>query len=408
MKIVLFRFFIFLFCLLISSGCQNSTHDSDESEALKGPHSGVMLGDQEVKVELSIYERGVEPQFRLYAYKDGVEIDPVDYKPAIVVSRLAMQPQNFEMIAANDFWYSSAIVKEPHSFNVQITVNNGGKNFKYDYEHYEFRSIISAEEASLSGIKTEKVAAGSLKKFLKVRGKIFPSEHRLAHIMPRFAGVVRKGYKHIGDSVQENELLAVIESNESLQPFEVRSQIAGTVVDGHLIVGEFVPVNQWVYIIADLSEVWADFYIPLQDRNKVQVGQQIFISTLNGSEQVAEKIAYQAPYAEQQSQTQLVRVNLPNLNNSFLPGMYVTGDVLVEEIQASMVVKSSAIQTFRGHKVVFIKEGDIFEVRPVKIGGKDGDQVQILEGLDVGQEYVTENAFIIKSDILKSGVEHDH
>jgi membrane fusion protein, heavy metal efflux system len=100
---------------------------------------------------------------------------------------------------------------------------------------------------------------------MSIKGKISPVEHKVAHIIPRFSGIVREGRKHVGDAVKKGEVLAVIESNQSLQPFDIRSQVDGTVINGHLVIGEFVPENQWVFIVADLSEVWTDFFVPLRD-----------------------------------------------------------------------------------------------------------------------------------------------
>jgi cobalt-zinc-cadmium efflux system membrane fusion protein len=57
---------------------------------------------------------------------------------------------------------------------------------------------------------------------------------------------------------------------------------------------------------------------------------------------------------------------------------------------------------------VFIKSGNVFEVRPVKLGAKNSEWVEVLEGLSPNSEYVTENSYVIKADILKSGASHSH
>jgi cobalt-zinc-cadmium efflux system membrane fusion protein len=243
---------------------------------------------------------------------------------------------------------------------------------------------------------------------MAVRGKIVPSEHRIAHIIPRFPGIVREGRKHIGDKVEKGEVLAIVESNQSLQPFEVRSQIAGTVINGHLIVGEYVSENQWVYIVADLSEVWADFYVPLGERNAVRVGQLVEVRTGLDSEFVTGTVSYVAPYADERSQSQLVRVVLPNNDARFVPGMFVTGDLIVSDDVAKVAVKMSASQTFRDWKVVFANVDDTYEIRPVTLGRSDEEWVEVLQGLAAGERYVSTNSYILKADILKAGAEHDH
>ncbi|NJN06007.1 MAG: hypothetical protein HC814_06070 [Rhodobacteraceae bacterium] len=66
------------------------------------------------------------------------------------------------------------------------------------------------------------------------------------------------------------------------------------------------------------------------------------------------------------------------------------------------------MQTYRDWTVVFLNEGDIYEVLPVTTGLRDGDLVEITAGLEPGMRYVTANSFLIKADILKSGASHDH
>lgn len=285
---------------------------------------------------------------------------------------------------------------------------------EHDHEEHheehgdEDKTQIADEVARYSGIKTEKAISRAMRTTLKARGKILPSEHKIAHIIPRFAGVVREGRKHIGDSVEAGEVLAIIESNESLQPFEVSSQISGTIINGHLIVGEFVPENQWVYIVADLSEVWADFFVPLSKRQSIKRGQKVEIYSLDEPKSLEGKVSYIAPYADEKSQSQLIRVVIPNKEQIFLPGMFVASELVIEESEAAVVVKKEALQTFRDWQVVFVKIGKTYEVRPVTLGRRDGEYIEVLEGLSKNEEYVTKNSFLIKADILKSGASHDH
>ena len=72
------------------------------------------------------------------------------------------------------------------------------------------------------------------------------------------------------------------------------------------------------------------------------------------------------------------------------------------------MVKISALQQFRDFTVVFAKIGDTYEVRMLELGANGGEFVEVLEGLKPGTEYVTENSFLIKADIEKSGARHDH
>jgi cobalt-zinc-cadmium efflux system membrane fusion protein len=299
-------------------------------------------------------------------------------------------------------------VVEPHSFDVDVAAEHGGVKHAWSFSSYEGRTSIEGAIAQRAGVRAVVAGARVIESALPVRGKIIPSEHHVAHIMPRFAGIVREGRKHIGDPVQRGEVLATIESNQSLQPFEVKSPIPGTVINGHLIVGEFVPENQWVFIVADISEVWAEFSVPLRERLTIEVGQRVFIRPIDSDREVEGKISYISPYSDERTQSQQVRVVVPNTSKLFMPGMFVTARIVTGEGAVPVAVKKDAIQSFRDWQVVFLKVGDTYEVRPVQLGRFDGEWVEVISGLSAGEEYVAENSFIIKADILKSGASHDH
>jgi cobalt-zinc-cadmium efflux system membrane fusion protein len=377
-------------------------------EQLRGPHGGRLLHDSAFSIELKIFETGVHPQFRLYGFSSGEAISPKDFTAEVTLKRLGGITQSFSFFPTNDFLACEKEVNEPHSFDVTVKANYKGVDYLWQFASYEGRTSISDEVAKLSGVKIAQAKSKIIRKIYRVQGKIVPSEHRIAHVIPRFSGVVRKSMKHIGDKVEKGEILALIESNQSLQPFEVRSQISGTIINGHVLAGEFVPENEWIYIVADLSEVWADFYVPLREKFTIKSGDPIIVNSLNGDRPVKGTISYIAPYADEKSQNQLVRVVIPNTQNLFPPGMFVVGDLIISELKAEVAVKNSAIQTFRDWQVVFVKYKDLYEIKPLKLGQTDGNWTEVVSGLALGEDYVSENAFLIKADILKSGASHDH
>jgi cobalt-zinc-cadmium efflux system membrane fusion protein len=307
-----------------------------------------------------------------------------------------------------DYLTSSTEVVEPHSFDVTVSAAYRGASYSWSYSSYEGRTSIAAPIADRAGVVAEKAAPRIIQSAIETRGKIVPSEHRLAHIIPRFAGVVKEGRKHIGDSVAKGEVLAIIESNQSLQPFEVRSQIAGTVINGHLIVGEYVAENQWVYVVADISEVWAEFSVPLRERERVAMGQRVFMRAADSDAEVEGKISYISPYSDERTQTQVVRVVVANKDARFIPGMFVTARIVTEEAMVPVAVKRSALQSFRDWQVVFRKDGESYEVQPIESGRSDSEWIEITSGLSAGNEYVSAGPYILKADILKSGASHDH
>lgn len=386
----------------------HSGHDHHEEEKARGKNGGTLLSKDNFAIELKIFEVGTAPRFRVYAYEDGKVLNPTQFDIEVTTKRLAQKTNIYTFIKTDGYYFSNEEVVEPHSFTINVNAKYKDKDYNWHYDSFEGRTIIPDDVAKISGIETESAVSRKIGDVIKIRGNILPSEHKIAHIVPRFSGIVREGKKHIGDKTEKGEALAIIESNQSLQPFQVISQISGTVINGHLIPGEFVPENQWVYIVADISEVWGDFYVPISQIHLVKIDQKIQISTLDKNISTEAVISYVAPYIDENSQSQMVRVIIENEKNSFLPGMFVIGKITTALASENISVRKSAIQNFNGQKSVFIKSGEIYEVRPIEIGKSDDEWVEVLSGLTEGDEYVHENSFLIKADILKSGASHDH
>jgi cobalt-zinc-cadmium efflux system membrane fusion protein len=104
----------------------------------------------------------------------------------------------------------------------------------------------------------------------------------------------------------------------------------------------------------------------------------------------------------------LARAVVNNTNGQLRPGLFVAGEVVLDEREVEVAVTQGAIQTVEDKQVVFVREGDAFEVRPVQIGAQDGERAEITAGLLPGEEYVARNSFVLKAELGKAGAAHDH
>lgn len=73
----------------------------------------------------------------------------------------------------------------------------------------------------------------------------------------------------------------------------------------------------------------------------------------------------------------------------------------------SAAIKANALQTMENKTVVFVREGNKLEARPVEVGEQDRDYVEITKGLSVGEVYAADNSFVVKAEIGKSEAEHE-
>lgn len=374
----------------------------------RGPHRGRMLRDGSVALELSIFETGVPPQFRAYLFDADRPTPPEGTQVTVELHRLGGRVDTIAFAPQGEFLLGNRTVEEPHSFDVKVRAERGGKTHAWEYSQVEGRVMMEPAAMQASGIVVESAGPALMQSVLSLNGKIIANEDRLAHIFPRFPGMVKEVRKHLGESVQKGETLAIIESNESLEAYAVKSQIDGTIIRKHITVGETVGSEEELFAITDLGTVWADFSVYRQDFPRLRKGQKILVDAGDGSDPVASTLAYLSPIGTEHTQTMTARAALANRGGQWPPGLFVKGRVVLQEFQVPVAVKLEALQTFRDWDVVFINVGDTFEARPVEIGRKDAAWAEILSGLAAGERYVTQNSFAIKADIGKSGASHDH
>ena len=270
------------------------------------------------------------------------------------------------------------------------------------------RVELTAEQLKNSGVVIEEAGAANLNVTLRLFGTIRPNEDHLAHVMPRYPGLVKEIRKRLGEAVEKNEVLAIIESNDSLKSYPVESELTGTIVEKHIVLGEFASSEQSLFTVANLSTVWVDLNVYRQDFPKLAVGQKVFIRGSGIAGKLEGKITYISPFGSESTQTMLARSEIANANEQLWPGMFVTGDVVLEEKEVDVAVKDAAIQTIEQSEVIFVEEGDSFEARPVKFDRRDGEWVEVISGLLPGERYVAANSFILKAEIGKGEAEHEH
>ena len=168
-------------------------------------------------------------------------------------------------------------------------VERGGKSFKWTYESLEGRVEMSDASRQKAGIGIEAAGPGKLAIRLHLNGKIAPNEERMTHVSPRFPGVVKAVKKKLGDPVAKGEVLATVESNESLRTYDIVAEIDGTVIRRNVTPGEFVSGQETLFTIADLSTVWADFSVYRQDFPLLRKGQPVMLEGGPGMEKVEAK-----------------------------------------------------------------------------------------------------------------------
>jgi len=209
--------------------------------------------------------------------------------------------------------------------------------------------------------------------------------------------------------LSESEITNLAKGNDAdLTHYFIRAPFDGIVIKKHLSLGEWVKEDAEIYVIADLSSVWVDIIVYAKDLSGVRMGQEAKVTVdCSGAEGVG-KVSYVGPLVGEDTRTAKARVVLPNPDGHWRPGLFAKVELVKHNTSPPLVVRNDAIHTFRNKSVVFVQYDDQYETRPVVLGRSDGKHTEILKGLSPGERYVTKNSYILKAELGKAGMSHEH
>ncbi|GLZ88152.1 resistance-nodulation-cell division divalent metal cation efflux membrane fusion protein CzcB [Metapseudomonas resinovorans] len=193
-----------------------------------------------------------------------------------------------------------------------------------------------------------------------------------------------------------------------LTRFEVRAPIDGMVTAKQISVGETLKEDSPIFTISDLTTVWVEAPVAAKDLGAIGSGQKVTVSANAFAAEVEGNITYVSALVGQQSRSATARIVVDNPKGIWRPGLPVTVAVLASESVVPVAVRVDALQEMRSSQVVFIRYGELFEARPLKLGRSDGVFVEVLRGLTAGEQYAAQNSFVIKAELGKAGAGHDH
>lgn len=461
--------------------------DEHEDEFPHGPHGGRLLESGGFALEMTIFEDGAPPHFRVYPYVDGEPIAPDEVDLTVKLSRLGGKVDTIPFEPETTYLRGLEVVYEPHSFDVQVEARYGERDIEFDYESHEGRVELSPKAAAFADIEIDTVKPTVIRDVVSLPGEVAMNQNQVVHVVPRISGIVRSVHKNLGEMVERGEVLAVIESREladakseylaarerrelarsrfereaelfeknvsseddyltakealaesdiqlrsarqklgalglgdealrrvteepdaQLTQYEIRSPLTGAVIEKHITGGEGVAEDADIFLLADLSTVWVKVTVYARDLSKIRPGLPVMVRSDDMEKSTQGVVSYIGPIVGEDTRSAVAIVELPNPEGAWRPGLYVTADIVADEVEVAMAVPVDAIQRFRDFQVVFAKFGDTYEIRMLELGRTDGEWIEVLSGIEPGREYVARNSYLLKADLEKSGAVHDH
>ena len=180
--------------LLTACGGGSSEMDTAhgaEAEPEKGPHRGRLLTEGDFTLELSIFETGVPPEFRVWVTEQGLSIKPGDVDLTVKLIRLGDRVDNIGFKPQGDFLRGDTVIYEPHSFVVSIEATHSSKTHRWQYDNFEGRTRISPEVAEAFELETLIAGPMVLQETVTVYGRIVTNTERVREVSARFYGVIQ-------------------------------------------------------------------------------------------------------------------------------------------------------------------------------------------------------------------------
>ena len=253
-------------------------------------------------------------------------------------------------------------------------------------------------------IKTAPVVLGSIETTLNAAGRVSENMNKTAKVASTLEGRLIKLNFDINDRVQTGDVLALVQTPELLgKPLEIKAPIGGVIISRNAAIGELVDKTSDIYNISDATDLWVIAEIEERDIAAVKVGQNAAFRVLAYPDKEFQgKVVRMGNQIETPSRTLEVRIETGNKDGKLKPGMFADVEITTTVIKDVMAIPDTALQSDGEQQAVFIALGDNkFEKRIVKPGMEQHGRVQVLEGIEPGEQIVTEGSFILKSELLK-------
>ncbi len=200
--------------------------------------------------------------------------------------------------------------------------------------------------------------------------------------------------------VPEQEIQRLIRTGEPSGHVTWRAVHAGTVMEKPIVAGMHAEEGVMLYRIADLSNIWVIAEAPEQALSIAKPGATAKIKLNAFPGRTFEgKVTFIYPEVAMTTRTVKVRIELPNIDGSLIPGMFASVDVASPASDAVLTVPDSAVIDSGSRQIVLVARGEgLFEPRAVTAGRRSGGIVEIVAGLKEGETVVTSATFLIDAE----------
>lgn len=332
----------------------------------------------------------------------------------------------------------------------------------HGHKSEEEGSVLELDQERARGVKTTKIEKRAIAETLRVPAEIRFNEKNRAIVGARVSGWIERMAIFANQAVRKDDLLAEMYSPEFLSaqqeyllildrekrgtadaaslvadaknrleilgltaeeiealaksraPYprqHIHSPMDGVVVEHKVTPGDNVQPGQALFVVADLSSVWAEISLTETQLGQAQSGQAVTISVKTYPDRRFKgELLSVGANLDEATRTAKARALIQNPGRLLRPGMFAEAEIVLGRGEPVMALPEAAVlRNAEGKWVVYIEEEPLhFKPVEVKILRRAGNQV-VIDGLAPGSQVVTEGAFFIQSELAKGSFEtHNH
>jgi Cu(I)/Ag(I) efflux system membrane fusion protein/cobalt-zinc-cadmium efflux system membrane fusion protein len=217
----------------------------------------------------------------------------------------------------------------------------------------------------------------------------------------RLLASTRKRLENWDIPPEEIERLAA--TGDVQKTVRLHAPASGVVMEKNVVEGAYIEAGMNLFQIADHRTVWVRASLFEGELPWIREGQLAELSLSYLPDRTYRgRIAYIYPFLGEEAKDVQVRIEVPNPDFEFKPGMYVNVQLQGRTVRDALVVPTEAVLRSGSRSVAFVvRERGRFEPREVRIGEEGGPNqafVRILSGLEEGEEVVVSAQFMLDSE----------
>jgi cobalt-zinc-cadmium efflux system membrane fusion protein len=206
--------------------------------------------------------------------------------------------------------------------------------------------------------------------------------------------------------LSEAEVEAVRTSGDVDTRITLYAPIAGKVTDTTPVVGSMADPSTTLLTIVDPRTLCVDAEIYERDLAKLHAGQEVAVTVpAYPGETFRGRIGYIGDEVKAETRTITVRTEVENASERLKPGMYADVKLFLEEEAPALALPERAVLDNLGEKMVFLKTEEGYLPQAVQVGTRQGGYVEIVRGLEEGDEVVLEGNYQLKSKLLEAALQ---